>query len=285
MKLKQYLAMFVAVLLLLALPLSVSAQSGDLTVAFPVEGIAFFLYRVGEMNEGVVFDEPFASVSSAGIVGDAEAAARAAALLVPLAQASSVVPRTAVVTSGNAVFPELPAGVYLLTADAFVDEENGAQYYILPMLVSIPGRSVQGDADWHVFAAAKYTGQLDISVIKVWKNDQPSNRPLGILVQLKKNGEPEGVPVMLTKDKQWRHTWTDLDPTMEYTVEEVTKLSSYTTTIQQQGNLFQITNTRNTPPSTQLPQAGQLWWPVYAMGLGGMLLVLLGVLRSRRKNQ
>ena len=38
----------------------------------------------------------------------------------------------------------------------------------------------------------------------------------------------------------------------------------------------------NDTPLTNLPQTGQLWWPVPLMAMGGMVLTFLGVMRRRR---
>ena len=38
-------------------------------------------------------------------------------------------------------------------------------------------------------------------------------------------------------------------------------------------------------PLTQLPQTGQLWWPVPVMAMGGAVLMSLGFARRRRWSQ
>lgn len=38
-----------------------------------------------------------------------------------------------------------------------------------------------------------------------------------------------------------------------------------------------------TPPAKKLPQTGQLWWPVLALAAAGMLLILLGIKKTKRK--
>lgn len=41
------------------------------------------------------------------------------------------------------------------------------------------------------------------------------------------------------------------------------------------------------PPSepTQLPQTGQLWWPVPILGLGGIILIAIGAYWKRKKKE
>ena len=76
--------------------------------------------------------------------------------------------------------------------------------------------------------------------------------------------------------------------------EGIGKVDGYTVSITREGVTFVVTNTYvpetpNTPPPTEpgkpdqpsLPQTGQLWWPVPLLLVGGLLLVVIGLIRRR----
>jgi LPXTG-motif cell wall-anchored protein len=101
-------------------------------------------------------------------------------------------------------------------------------------------------------------GKTSLTVTKAWQdgNNQDGLRPEGIQVQLYGNGEAVGEPITLTGNNDWTYTWTDLDQkangeTIDYTVQEVTKVSGYETTIQQEAGNVIITNT-HTPEVTEI---------------------------------
>ena len=55
--------------------------------------------------------------------------------------------------------------------------------------------------------------------------------------------------------------------------------------IAKDGNTFTITNTcdkSDTTDKPNLPQSGQLWWPVPILLTTGLLCVVIGLLRRRR---
>lgn len=73
------------------------------------------------------------------------------------------------------------------------------------------------------------------------------------------------------------------------------ELEDYTVLVTQEGTTFVVTNTydEGTPENPEqpenpdqpgnptLPQTGQLWWPVPVLVAGGLLLIVIGVLRRR----
>ncbi|MBQ3591711.1 MAG: Cna B-type domain-containing protein, partial [Clostridia bacterium] len=117
---------------------------------------------------------------------------------------------------------------------------------------------------------------VDRAVLKVWKDDGHSEeRPAEVQAVLLCDGEVYEI-VTLNEAGGWKHQWTGLDGTKEWTVEEYTVLEKYTSSVAQDGDLFVITNTY-----TEIPQTGQLWWPVPMLLAAGMGLILVGLLRRR----
>ena len=98
---------------------------------------------------------------------------------------------------------------------------------------------------------------------------------------------------MLNAANNWRYIWENLDDRSTWTLVEE-KVDGYTVSITREGVTFVVTNTYvpetpNTPPPTEpgkpdqpsLPQTGQLWWPVPLLLVGGLLLVVIGLIRRR----
>ena len=115
---------------------------------------------------------------------------------------------------------------------------------------------------------------MDISVVKRWVGDIVIYRPASVTVRLMRNGQTEGDPVVLNYVNQWSHMWENLPPDNWYVTEDANP--RYTTEITREGNTFIVTNTWK-----KIPQTGQLWWPVSAMAVAGLLLLCLGLLRRR----
>ena len=118
---------------------------------------------------------------------------------------------------------------------------------------------------------------VDRTVIKVWKNDGAhlEERPAEIQAALLCNGEVYEV-VVLNEENGWTYHWTGLDGAKEWTVIEYKALDKYTSSVTQDGITFIITNTYS-----DIPQTGQLWWPVpmlLALGLG---MIVAGLVRRR----
>ncbi len=92
---------------------------------------------------------------------------------------------------------------------------------------------------------------VEKTVTKEWEDADNANntRPAAITVQLKQNDVAYGVAVTLNADNGWTYTWTDLpklvnDAEADYTVEEISTVSGYTTAYSD--DTFTITNTLET---------------------------------------
>lgn len=117
-----------------------------------------------------------------------------------------------------------------------------------------------------------------ITVNKVWNDDNSSDRPTFVTVQLY-NGETAVESIQLGEWNNWTYTWTDLDGAGDWYVAE-TETAGYVPSYVKDGNTVTITNTAS------LIQTGQLKWPVAVLCGGGVLLILGGIFfMTRRKKE
>ena len=103
-------------------------------------------------------------------------------------------------------------------------------------------------------------GETTVTVTKAWDDQGNAERirPETIQVQLYADNQAFGLPVKLDNESQWTYTWQQLPAFKEgkaivYTVREISQITGYTTTINQQdqGNII-ITN-HHTPSKTAVP--------------------------------
>ena len=90
------------------------------------------------------------------------------------------------------------------------------------------------------------SSKISVSVTKVWKNDKESTRPSSVSVQLYRNGSVYGSSVKLSDSNSWKHTWSNLDSSYTWTVNETAVPSGYTRSVTNSGNSWTITNTSKT---------------------------------------
>ncbi len=124
-----------------------------------------------------------------------------------------------------------------------------------------------------------YYDPMTITVVKKWV-DQDSSRPYYVTVNLLVDGDTIDT-IKLYSSGSWQGTFENLDPRLEYEVEEE-KVSGYTATYKYDtvNNIVYITNTGS------LLQTGQLNWPIPVLCFCGLALVALGgVLMMRRKDE
>ena len=99
----------------------------------------------------------------------------------------------------------------------------------------------------------------EITIKKVWKNDDEVDRPFYVEVEVLANGDGMGV-FRLEDDNHWTIELDDLDPAVEYTVKEVTKVDGYKTTItsRKENNVlvFTVTNDGGKKTSEPTPTPG-----------------------------
>ena len=193
---------------------------------------------------------------------------------------------------GLLTFTGLPHGVYLVMG--LRHAQNGMIYETESFLVMLPGMDLENNVwNYDVVANTKHSsrpdtdGKVSRKVLKVWEDEGYENlRPTQIEVMLLRDGEIyETVIITPDEDGNWSYTWENLDADYEWTVVEKV-IEGYIPEIDQEGITFVITNRYGKtppppPPPPDLPQTGQLWWPVPALLFLGLTLVVFGLIRRR----
>lgn len=178
-------------------------------------------------------------------------------------------------------------------------------YSASPYLVFLPGSNqAQNTWDYDVTSYPKAHPEKNPSdnpddtrisrkVLKIWDDSgKEGSRPKEITVHLMCDGKVADT-VVLNAANDWRYAWDNLERNHDWLVTEDT-VSGYTQTITQDGITFTIKNTAKsttpsdtpkqdnpTPNKTTLPQTGLLWWPVPVLLVGGLLFVVVGLIRRK----
>ncbi len=139
------------------------------------------------------------------------------------------------------VFSGLESGVYLIMQR----EAQTGYLKITPFLVSLPMYSSEGGWDYDVDASPKVQpvpkDPLTRTVIKLWRDNNADERPDSITVQLLRDGEVYET-VELSKENNWRYTWTGLNAYYQWTVVEVDVPEDYKDYYSSSGSNLYITN-------------------------------------------
>lgn len=121
---------------------------------------------------------------------------------------------------------------------------------------------------------------LDITVQKVWSNDNPKERPDSVTVTLY-NGDVAYDSVRLGAWNNWSYSWKDLNAYGNWQVIETNIPRGYTPYYSVNNGVVTITNSRT------LIQTGQLNWPIWVLCGAGLVLILGGAVvldKKKRKN-
>ena len=124
------------------------------------------------------------------------------------------------------------------------------------------------------------TYPLNISVRKVWSNDNLKERPDSVTVTLY-NGDVAYDSVRLGAWNNWSYSWKDLNAYGNWQVIETNIPRGYTPYYSVNNGVATITNSRT------LIQTGQLNWPIWVLGGAGLVLILGGAVvlgKKKRKN-
>lgn len=310
---KYVLLLGMLLFVVLGMPQTVmAAGTGSITFTYQQENVKFRIYKVGEI------DSDGASVLTGEFVNynvdltDKNAAQTLEALL---GNDSSIVylEEKATDTNKQVKFENLENDndIYLICGDSL---KVGYDKYIpVPVLVTLPTESegdFYNDIEVKDKCEIKDVSPKDISIVIIWKDQGLENmRPPEITVQLKKDGEVVE-EVVLNEENNWTHEWKDLDGEHEWTVEEKEIPPEYGVSIRKEGDTYIVEHDRapepetppastptETPPSGtttvppsstvpgQLPQTGQLWWPVFALIFGGLLFMVVGLLFKRTERE
>lgn len=287
--------------------LTITAKFNDM----PMTGMKFNVYRVSDMDktgELTVRQAYIPFAAELDIRGKNDAAWQAVSE--KLARWLSLNPQikptaeAVVKENGLAELGDLPMGLYLVTSQGL--EKDDYVYTVAPFFLVFPQRDEKDQWNYDISAMAKpvpNAKKTDYRVIKLWKDTcHPEKRPQTITVQLYCDGVAYGEAVTLPENGHWSHTWEDLEVNHVWTVTE-SGASGYAPDVTAEGTTFVITNTHThpdtptdpttptnpTPPTTpttpgkpgKLPQTGQLWWPVPVLLCGGLLCLVIGLIRRR----
>ena len=308
---KRFWALLLAVLVAVAvLPLRVAAEEttpAGLRLCIscreegvPLTGAPFRLYLVAAVNAyGELETTEAFRPYRVDMTGESDERALAATLegfvlrdgVAPLAEKKTDANGIAAFTREDG----LVQGLYLVVGD--VHTQNGLVYEPTPFMVRLPYQNAEtGQWEYDVVACPKMTSRpvdgepVTRKVLKVWDDENgEKQRPAQVEVLLLKDGRVADT-VVLNQANNWRYTWEGLDSNCKWTVVEKDP-GNYMVSVSREGVTFVVTNTytgggeNESPELPRLPQSGQLWWPVPVLLAGGLLLVVVGLLRRRSGNE
>lgn len=259
-------------LLCCLLPMTLFADSDfmNLTVTCPVSNMQVSLYRVADENYNLV--DSF-SQYSIDLKQDVQGAANALEnrILMDGIEADACVTSD---SSGKASFTGLESGIYLVVGKEVF--QDGVFYMPQVSLVSLSG-DLSVDLKYETSDKPSR-----IHVLKVWKKDNKKFRPKSIEVCLLRSDGIVVDKVVLNSDNQWSNTWDHLSTSYTYSVMETSVPSGYKESCTREKDTIVLTNTGNFTDKVkdkkddELPNSGQLWWPVPVLLFVGLVLFGLG---------
>lgn len=254
------------------LPMTLFADSDfmNLTVTCPVSNMNVSLYRVADENYNLV--DSFSDYSI-DLKQDVQGAANALEnrILMDNIQADASGFSDSL---GNASFSGLESGIYLIVGKEVF--QDGVFYMPQVSLVSLSG-DLSVDLKYETSNKASR-----IHVLKVWKRDSKKSRPKSIEVCLLRSDGIVVDRVVLNSDNQWSTTWDNLSTLYTYRVIETSVPSGYKESCSRENDTIILTNTGNYTDKVEdkkdeeLPNSGQLWWPVPVLLFVGLVLYGLG---------
>jgi LPXTG-motif cell wall-anchored protein len=292
-------------------PSLASADAYEITLIckcddLPVSGMEWKVFRIGEIRSGNIVLTGDFSGASIDIHGDGSDEINSSAkTLESFVLGNSILPLAEGIsdTSGNVSFTLEEAGLYLAMSSGS-DESYG--FAAAPFIFEVTRGSHDTTSLFpKVFDLTITSEQTTYKLKKVWDdgNDNNKKRPAEITADLFRNGRLEKT-VLLNEDNNWEYTWTEEDNSSEWRVAERDIPKDYKVFVDYDTTQFVIKNTYDDPeqpkvttvpattgivtstvPSPDLPQTGQLWWPVFALSAGGILLITAGLfIGTKRKN-
>lgn len=178
----------------------------------------------------------------------------------------------------------LDQGLYLIVGESY--QYKNKKVTIAPSIIAL-SNNVNNEYDVNVIP--KYTeeniGLVNRKVTKVWKNDNKESRPKSIEVELLKNNEVYET-VQLNEKNQWQYRWENLSNEYDWRIVEKNVTSHYTVTSYSENESIFIVNTYNgdkekEEQDDQIPQTGQLWWPVPVLSIIGMICLIIGIVKKK----
>ena len=113
---------------------------------------------------------------------------------------------------------------------------------------------------------------IDLSVKKVWDDENNPERPLSVSVALYKDNVQLSDGVTLSEGNGWTTTWPGLDPRGNYSVKEINCPKEYTASYTRQGNTFIVTNKLLAKAQAAVVTGSDFPWYLYLV----LAVVLVG---------
>ena len=271
----------------------------------------FYLYQVADFSETGTFDviAPFSKYCNK-IKGlndlenhDSDDWRKLASTLENLVIENKIKPTNTKKSDskGNLKWKNIPKGLYLVLGEKTKDSKY--IYTPSPVLITVPNRDAAGNWDSHVeiehnkLEKEEIEKKTSLKVVKIWKDsDYKEKRPSEIKVKLYRDGKSYDT-VTLNAKNNWNHEWKDLSVKYKWTVTEENVPDSYQVEYSKEGTTVYIENEYKKPKiekkpdkdkdkkdqekQKELPQAGQLWWPVPILAVLGLAALLIGWMKRR----
>lgn len=224
-----------------------------------VEGVEIRLYHVAE--PGGEWTPGFADYGLR-LDADSESAVGATAATLRALVARDAVSADASVStdaSGTARFEGLAPGVWLVLGD---DHVAGSTTYRVRagmfVLHSSEERDVEIKYETEVSPGRPERPATTIrKVVKVW-GDDGVDRPASVVMELLRDGRVYDSVELSARD-EWRHTWTGLDASREWTVVEAEVPAGYECVVEMRGVTTVVTNVESSGVPPEVPPE---WPPV-----------------------
>lgn len=296
------ICVFIAAVLILSIHTTASAsEDTSITLHYSPGVCDFSFYKIANISDNgkVTLTEQFDDYANSvdmlnRIAGlNADEIRKLSTTLDAIILRDDLIPKYVIATSEKGVLmhTNLDRGIYLIIGEQTRDEKY--LYTPSPLLVSIPQLLNNGKWEYHI--TINHTklqkeelsnGFVPYSVRKIWQDTgYHSIRPREIYVQLFQN-ENLYDTVKLNAENNWFYEWKKLPANFKWTVVEKDIPSDYYLVADKKQTGIILTNHYKTPPpppGENIPQTGQLWWPVPLLFILGFAFLYLGVLSKKSK--
>lgn len=278
-------------------------EKGHLEVEYyadnkPISNAVFQIYSVGEVeNSSISYNDLFSKYQLS-----TELSATLPDLLRDYVKRDQVSGSEIQKTdeNGKCQFSNLDSGLYLLSGEesnVTQEEKTETKTDFRPqtLLVEVlSGKTISVEPKQVLINDLK---ESSVSVLKVWKGVEETNRPDKISVDLLKDGQVSET-VELNAENTWSYQWNELSKENEWSVIESQVPEGYTLSSEIVNGTTVLTNTKNevispttlpddtnknlTNDGKKLPQTGMLQYPIVFLSLGSIIAAIAGIVCLRK---
>jgi hypothetical protein len=305
----------------------------------PLTDVDFSIYRIGEVidTETVVLEPEYYDACLYLELDDmdewaADANTLDAYLMLMDIEGKTIEPVASGTTDANGAlkFDDLEDGIYLITGVSTTVNQTIYTPSASLLLLTNEDTELQNEEDAAIMTqdlnddettvyvkngsrpVRDESETVSFSAVKVWKDkDDLENRPTSVTLALLGDGK-EYDRVILSEESNWRYTWSDMSPNVDWKLVEVDVPDEHTVTVVSDGTVFIVTNNKRpasgrlgdmasgdgipsnpmdltetsvAPETTTAPQVttgggtgdtSKIWELIPVLGLAGILLVLSG---------